>query len=77
MKWSREFVWSKVLELVPHAKISGMNLPEGLKQAAIELFLLDESRQIGSYRAYVIAEALLELRDVGNFTFGEVCMDWG
>ena len=76
MKWSREYVWSKVLELTPYAKEASMNLPEALKSSAIELFLLDEGHHNGSYRAYVITEALKELRDVGHFTFGDVNEDW-
>jgi len=76
MKWSREYVWSKVLELTPYAKEASMNLPEALKSSAIQLFLLDEGHHSGSYRAYVISEALKELHEVGHFTFGDISEDW-
>lgn len=65
-----------MLELTPYAKEVNMNLPEALKSSVIELFLLDEGHHSGSYRAYVIAEAIKELRDVGHLTFGEMSEDW-
>lgn len=75
MKWSYEYVWSKVEEIVPHAKIAKMDLPEALKASAITLFLKGEGSR-DSYRAYVISEALHELKHWGHLSFATVNEDW-
>lgn len=76
MKWSYEYVWSKVDEIVPHAKVAKMSLPEALKDAAIALFMKEEGHHNGSYRAYVVSEALHELKHWGHLSFGTVNEDW-
>ncbi|MNV95804.1 hypothetical protein D3C71_1907400 [compost metagenome] len=77
MKWSHEYVWSKVEELVPNARLCGYDLPKAVEKAAVELFLLDEGMHNGSYRAYVIEECIKELRSKGWLDFGDVEVDWG
>ena len=76
MKWSYKYVWEKVESIVPGAKEWGYDLPEALKVCAVELFLSGEGSLTGSYRAYVIEQALLELRRVGWLEFGSVDEDW-
>ena len=77
MKWSRNFLLEKIDSLIPHRKAAKLGIPEALEKAAIELFLLDEGHHNGSYRAYVISSALVELRESGVLEFGTVCKDWG
>jgi hypothetical protein len=74
MRWTNKYVWGKVLDVVPTAKIAGMSLPEALNQAAIEFFL-------GYYRefcweSFVISTCIKELRDKGFLEFGTVNEDW-
>lgn len=76
MKWTQEYVWSKVEEIVPTARIAEMALPEALEDAAVNLFLLDEGMHNGSYRAYVVEVCIKELRSQGWLTFGEISEDW-
>ena len=76
MKWSKDYVQSKIIEIVPHQEFSKQSLPEALKDAAVELFLKDEGFHNGSYRAYVIMVALKELRKDGYLSFGSVNEDW-
>lgn len=76
MKWTTEYVWDKVESIIPVARICGYQLPEALKAAAVELFLMDEGLHNGSYRAYVISECILELKNTGFLTSGGVDEDW-
>lgn len=76
MKWTYDFVWTKVESLVPNARLCGYALPEALKQAAVELFLLDENHHNGSYRSYVVSDCIKELKTVGYLTQGSVEEDW-
>lgn len=74
MKWKTEYVWSKIESVIPVAKICGYGIPEALRAAAVELFLAGEK---DSYRGYVIAECIRELKTVGYLTAGNVEEDWG
>lgn len=76
MRWTTDYVWSKVESLVITGRISGVSLPEALKSAAVELLILEENQLQGSWRAFVIAECLKELRSVGYLTEGVVSCDW-
>lgn len=76
MKWTQEFVWEKIESVVPNIRLSGAAMPEALKMAAVDLFLLGEGRHSGSYRAYVIESALKELYSASFMTFGDVDRDW-
>lgn len=77
MKWTQEFVWEKIESVVPNIRLSGAEMPEALKMAAVNLFLLGEGQHSDSYRAYVIECALKELYNTGFMTFGDVDRDWG
>lgn len=77
MKWTAEYVWEKVESIIPGAQSFGYALPEALKACAIELFLNNESHHNGSYRAYVVEKCILELKQVGYLTSGNVSEDWG
>lgn len=76
MKWTQDYVWSKVEQMVPNAQLAGMSLPEALKAAAVEFFLVDEGAHCGSYRAWVVEACLKELREQGFITFGTIDEDW-
>lgn len=76
MRWTTDYVWSKIESLVPTARICGDSIPEALKWAAVELLILEENQLQGSWRAYVIAECLKELRQIGYLTEGSVAEDW-
>lgn len=76
MKWSNEYVWSKIVSILPNARHAGNDLPSALNQAAVELFLLNEGLHNGSYRAYVIEECIKEIRSKGWLDFGDVDKDW-
>ena len=70
------FGLNKVDSIIPGAKSFGYALPEALKACAVELFLLDEGHHNGSYRAYVVAACITELKEVGFLTEGSVKEDW-
>lgn len=73
MKWSSKYVWSKVDEIIPHVKAAEtMDLPQALREAAVELFMKVEN---GTYRAYVISECLHELKHWGRLSFGTIEQD--
>lgn len=76
MKWKLDYVWDKVESVIPNARSFGYAIPEALKAAAIELFLVDEGHHNGSYRAYVIGACILELKSVGYLTEGTITEDW-
>lgn len=76
MKWTQEFVWEKIESIIPTARLSGASLPEALRDAAVNLFLVDEGYHNGSYRAYVIKTCIKELRAQGWLTFGGIDEDW-
>jgi hypothetical protein len=76
MKWTQEYVWEKIESIIPNAAISELALPEALNCAALGLFLLDETEDDGSYRAYVIKTCIEELRSQGWLTFGDKDEDW-
>lgn len=76
MKWTTEYVWAKVDSVIPGAKSFGYELPEALRAAAVELFLLGEGLHSGSYRGYVIEICIKELKSVGYLTSGTVDEDW-
>lgn len=76
MKWKTEFVWEKIESVIPNARSFGYGIPEALKACAVELFLKDESPYAGSYRSYVIATCIAELKTVGYLTEGTVEEDW-
>lgn len=76
MKWTEDYVWAKIDSIIPGAKSFGYAIPEALKSCAVELFLENEGRHNGSYRAYVIEKCILELKDTGFLTCGSVSEDW-
>lgn len=76
MKWTYDYVWGKIESVIPDAKSFGYQIPEALKAAAVELFLKNEGKNTGSYRAYVIETCIIELKDVGYLTSGTVEVDW-
>jgi hypothetical protein len=76
MKWKIDYVWTKIESVIPDARSFGYAIPEALKAAAIELFILDEGHHNGSFRAYVISTCLLELKAVGYLTEGTISEDW-
>lgn len=76
MKWSEDYVWSKIEQVVPNARLCGYALPEALKAAAIEFFLIDEGAHCGSWRAWVVEACIKELRETGSLSFGSVDVDW-
>ena len=75
MKWTTEFVWAKIESIIPVARVCGYDIPEALKACAVELFLSNEGHH-GTYRAYVIAECIKELKTVGYLTAGTIDEDW-
>ena len=80
MKFSCEFVWSKVLKQVPHAHQASMSLPEALKRAAVAVFMKENDYpkiQVPEYDKYVIHESIKELNEKGFLEFGEINQDWG
>lgn len=76
MKWTTEFVWAKIESIIPVARVCGYEIPEALRACAVELFLSGETFRDGSYRAYVIAECIKELKTIGYLTTGTVDEDW-
>lgn len=76
MKWTQEYVWEKIESVVPNIRLSGAAMPEALKIAAVDLFLMNEGYHCGSYRSYVIETALKELYSEGFMTFGDKNEDW-
>lgn len=73
MKWTRDFVWSKVAGVAPHVVPAGLSLPEALKDAAINCFLREDNL---SYASLVVRVSLSELKEAGILTFGSVNEDW-
>lgn len=76
MKWSSDYVWSKVEQTIPGARSFGYALPEALKAVAVEMFLNEQSTLVGHWNAYVVSECLKELKQVGYLTEGSVNEDW-
>lgn len=79
MRWTSDYVWSKILQLVPYAKYANMALPEALKSAAVEAFLINEesgSNGMHGWRDYVIATCIKELNADGFLSFGYIDEDW-
>lgn len=76
MKWKLDYVWDKVESVVPNARSFGYAIPEALKAAAVELFIIGEGHHNGSFRAYVICDCILELKSVGYLTEGNITEDW-
>lgn len=92
MKYTNNLVWRAVYEFVPAFKVAkaslpgfdlpGFDLPECLKTAAVECFIeqgLNGLSSLGmdrSYAAYIIQDALAELKKTGLLTFGAVEEYW-
>lgn len=76
MKWTQEYVWDKIESIIPYARKCEYVLPQALKDAAVKLFLLSETEDSGSYRAYVIKVCLEELNEKGWLDCGEIDEDW-
>lgn len=88
MKFSRELTWKAVLTVLPHLNALkensiAVNLTDALKDAAIELFIAENSPEDSrrnldwSYAQYIVYKALVELREKGWLTFGEQEEFWG
>lgn len=73
MKWSKDFVWSKIDIVAPTARMSGLSLPEALKAAAVNCFMYEDSL---SYSSLVVRVCLQELKEMGELSFGNVEEDW-
>lgn len=87
MKYSQNLVWKAIGEFLPShiaARENGvhMNLPQSLKDAAVEAFLwqfnqLGKEQPIGKlYATLVIKTALEELHSQGWMEFGDVEEYW-
>lgn len=80
MKFKCNYVWSKVLKYCAHAHFANMDLPEALKNAAIDIFMRENAYPkvyVPEYDKYVIHTAIAELNETGYLEFGHVCEDWG
>lgn len=84
MKYTSELVWEAVFMVCPHYKVMRenkmhTNLPEALKSAAVEYFLISSGFQSHPYSTkldftnceYIVAAALDELRGNGYMCFEE------
>ena len=86
MKYTQNLVWEAVYEVCPHYKMTHKHniiydLPEALKAAAVEFFMIDESIIKNSSTDYVFAKfvvglALKELAAKGLIEFGDVNEYW-